>query len=102
MKRNRVMNPRANAGALEVVDERLAGVGAYHIEVVHGFRPRGLVRNDDTVNSCQQGVVVRRSFTTLLIPLRKVFEFDAQEAGLDRVQPSVVALGGVKILFCLS
>src|SRR5262249_55286296 len=97
MRRDWVMNQRANTGLLEIALEGVALGVADCEDMPHWPCPRPHKRQGQLWNVCQPLQVMPRSHAAALIPCLKMLEPDAQERGLQWIEPRVKALHFVGI-----
>ncbi len=91
------MNPGADTYSGELLHQLVPVLHPYHIEVIDGFAPSAHTAGN-RLSPPEQFAIARGRGLALLVPIRQVLQLHAQDAGLDRVQPAVVAFHVVVIL----
>src|SRR5256886_14668237 len=98
---NGIVNARADTPAKEVFFQCVPLLGANHIEMPDRFGACHLARKYD-VATIQELVIESRVPAACGIPLFQVFQLNAQNGGLQSVEPSIEAAEQVLIFFLLS
>jgi len=75
--------------------------GANDIKVINGLCPRRFMRKGEAFDVAKELVISRSILASLLVPLGKMLQFDAKDAGLDRIESAIVPLHIVMIFFRL-
>ena len=97
VRRNRVMNQRADAGIGQRLLQRVALRVPHHVQVPHRLGPFGHLRQGQAAAG-QALLVARGDGAAAFVPLVQMRQLDAQDGGLQRVEPAVVALHLVDVL----
>ena len=96
------MNPCADASCLQVLLQVFTVLHSDYIKMIDASGPRRFVRRNQALSASEKFVVVFRDFAALPIPLFQITKLHREESGLDRIQPSVVALNVVIVLLRLA
>src|SRR5258708_6583968 len=97
-----IVNSSADAFVFQVSDHSVPVIAADHIQVIYGARPRGFVRSAYRVITDKKAAVFSGTFPALRVPLCEVRELRVQNARLQGVQSTVVALDVMVVLLGLS
>src|SRR5208337_5374056 len=103
MKRDRIVNPCADALVFQEGHQSLAVVRPHDIQVIDGARPRGLIGSiDGLTGSLELPAVFCCPFTALVVPLSEMLKLYMKNSRLNSIQPTVVALHVMVVLLRLA
>ncbi len=103
MQWNRVVDARADASFGKSCLQRFAIRYSHHVEVIHSLRPSRFRGDNDKILRLREKFVIAVSEgSARFIPPGKVLELHGQPAGLDGIEPAIIALHVVIILLRLA
>src|SRR5215470_6434883 len=99
VKRNRVVNTRADVRAAQTLLEPFAVVHLDNKQMVYTLGPGRLVRQLNTVSGAgEQLLILSRALAALQVPAGQMTQLYLQDARLDRIQAAIVPFGAVIVL----
>src|SRR5438105_1614176 len=98
MRRDRIVDQRADPGLLQRLHELGPAGGAHDVEMPDGLRPLRGARHAEAWNTSKLIVIAGSDAPTALVPDVEMAELDAQEGGLQLVEPRIVAALEVHVL----
>src|ERR1017187_5521177 len=103
MKRDRIVNPRADALVFQEGHQSFAVVRPHDVQGIDSTRPRGLIGSiDGLTRSLELPLVFRCPFTALVVPLSEMLKLYMKNSRLNGIQPTVVAFHVVVVLLRLA